>query len=360
MSKNKKTVDKYITYGILIVIYAIAQIMASTGVMSNLVAGVLVPASTYILLAISLNLVVGFSGELSLGHAGFACVGAYAGGLFSLIMQNTITEWWLRFPLAIILGGIIAAIAGFLIGIPVLRLRGDYLAIVTLAFGEIIRKLLESVYLVKDANGFFITLNSKDYVTHTFEGEKIELIRGANGIMGTRALVPREWLFFVAFVVIMISIVIILNLIDSKTGRSIKAARDNRIAAEAMGVNVTRAKMTAFVTASFIAGMAGAIYAHSYNIVKSSTFSYNMSIYILGFVVLGGMKSMRKVALTTIVLYMLLEVVFRKFTSYRLILYAIALIVMMLFNNNEKCKQWKEKHSFKALLSRFGKKGGAN
>ncbi len=358
MSKIKsRNLDKYITYGFLILIFAISQLLVMTGVASNKFEGLLVPISVYILLAVSLNLVVGFSGELSLGHAGFMCIGAYTGSLFSLLMQDTIAIWWLRFPLAIIVGGIMAAIAGFLIGIPVLRLRGDYLAIVTLAFGEIIKNLFNNMYLAIDKNGVFFSMNASTYTMHTFdEASKLELIKGAQGITGT----PNNSNFFICFIVIMICVIALLNLIDSKTGRSIKAARDNRIAAEAMGVDVTKAKMTAFVIASFIAGMAGVLYSHNLRTLVASKFDYNLSILVLVFVVLGGMKTMRGVIIATIILYALPEAL-RALNDYRMLLYAIVLIAMMLLNNNDKFMAFKKELSPKALLARLNKrKGGVN
>ncbi len=356
MSKIKsRNRDKYITYGFLILIFVISQLLVVTGAASNKFEGLLVPISVYVLLAVSLNLVVGFSGELSLGHAGFMCIGAYTGSLFSLLMQDTIAIWWLRFPLAIIIGGIMAAIAGFLIGIPVLRLRGDYLAIVTLAFGEIIKNLFNNMYLAVDKNGVFFSMNAGSYTMHSFDAEtKLELIKGAQGITGT----PNDSNFVICFVVIMICVIALLNLIDSKTGRSIKAARDNRIAAEAMGVDVTRAKMTAFVIASFIAGMAGVLYSHNLRTLVASKFDYNLSILVLVFVVLGGMKTMRGVVISTIILYALPEAL-RALNDYRMLLYAIVLIAMMLLNNNEKFNAFKKQLSLKALFARFLGKGGA-
>ncbi len=352
---KSRNLDKYITYGFLVLMFLFAQTMVMSGMASNIFAGMLVPISVNILLAVSLNLVVGFSGELSLGHAGFMCIGAYTGSLFSLLMQDTIAIWWLRFPLALIIGGIMAAIVGFLIGIPVLRLRGDYLAIVTLAFGEIIKNLFNNMYLAMDKNGVFFSMNASKYTMHAFDAEtKVELIKGPQGIFGT----PRDSNFLICFIVIILAVIILLNLIDSKTGRSIKAGRDNRIAAEAMGVNVTRAKMTAFVVASFFAGVAGVLYSHNLSTLVASKFDYNQSILILVFVVLGGMKSMRGVIISTIILYALPEML-RELNEYRMLLYAIVLIAMMLLNNNAKFIEFKKKLALKALLSRFLKKGGA-
>ena len=147
---KKKTKSDLITYAGLLALFAVCQSLVAMGVTSNLFAGLLVPICTNIILALSLNLTVGISGELSLGHAGFMCVGAYAGSIFSITMQGVIPSALIRFPLAIIAGGAAAALFGVIIGIPVLRLRGDYLAIVTLAFGEIIKNLFNNLYLIVD------------------------------------------------------------------------------------------------------------------------------------------------------------------------------------------------------------------
>lgn len=346
MSKklSSRTADKFVTFGVLIAAFAIAQILVSTGVASNKFSGLLVPICTNILLAVSLNLVVGISGELSLGHAGFMCVGAYFGSLFSIFTQEAMPAA-IRFPLAIIFGGIIAALAGFLIGIPVLRLRGDYLAIVTLAFGEIIKNIFNNIYLATDKNGIFFSLSASDYGSYAFDLEtKRDIIKGAQGITGT----PQDSTFLACFIVIMLALIILLNLIDSKTGRNIMAARDNRIAAEAMGVNVTRVKMIAFVVSAFIAGTAGVLYSHNLRTLVAVNFDYNMSILILVFVVLGGMNRMRNVIIATVILYALPEAL-RSLANYRMLLYAIVLIAMMLLNNNERFRTMRKK-----LFSRRG------
>ncbi|MBE7022798.1 MAG: branched-chain amino acid ABC transporter permease, partial [Ruminococcaceae bacterium] len=225
---HTKGFDKGLTYGLIVIMFALSQLLVMTGLASNKFTGLLIPIAIHILLAVSLNLVVGISGELSLGHAGFMCIGAYMGSLFSLFMQNVITMPLLRFPLAILVGGIIAAVFGFLIGIPVLRLRGDYLAIVTLAFGEIIKNIFNNIYLAKDANGIFFSMSTESYTKHAFDAStKVDLIKGAQGITGT----PQDTSFVICFIVIMLVLFVLLNLVDSKTGRNIMAARDNRIAA---------------------------------------------------------------------------------------------------------------------------------
>ena len=340
------TRDKLITYSIVIIAFLIAELLMVTGIASNKFTGLLIPISINILLAMSLNLVVGISGELSLGHAGFMCIGAYAGSLFSVLMQNIIPVSYIRFPLAIILGGIIAAILGFLIGIPVLSLRGDYLAIVTLAFGEIIKNIFNNMYLATDKNGIFFSMTAEKYTKHAFDLEtKVDYIKGAQGIIGT----PQDVNFTICFVVILIALFVLLNLIDSKTGRNIMAARDNRIAAEAMGINVTKAKMTAFVVSAFFAGVAGVLYSHNLKTLVATKFDYNLSILILVFVVLGGMNKMRNVIISATILYALPEAL-RFLSDYRMLLYAVVLIVMMILNNNKGFIALKKKLSPKRLF----------
>lgn len=350
---HSKSFDKYITFGLVIAAFIISQLVVNTGLASNKFSGLLVPISINILLAMSLNLVVGISGELSLGHAGFMCIGAYVGSLFSLITESAITSSFIRFPLALLVGGIVAAVMGFLIGIPVLRLRGDYLAIVTLAFGEIIKNIFNNMYLAVDKNGVFFSLSADQYSKFAFDlNTKKDLIKGAQGITGT----PQDANFTVCFIIILIALFVLLNLIDSKTGRNIMAARDNRIAAEAMGINVTRAKMTAFVVSAFFAGVAGVLYSHNLRTLVASKFDYNMSILILVFVVLGGMSSMRGVIIATTILYALPEAL-REFADYRMLFYAIVLIAMMLLNNNERFKMFKKKLSIRSLLTKTSAKG---
>ena len=351
---RNSTKDKYITYAMVVIVFVIAQLMVSTGVASNKFTGLLVPICVNVLAAMSLNLVVGISGELSLGHAGFMCIGAFVGSLFSVVTQQTLTSAWIRFPLAILIGGVIAAIMGFLIGIPVLRLQGDYLAIVTLAFGEIIKNIFNNMYLSYDKNGVFFTLSSEKFTAHQFDfATKKYLIKGAQGITGT----PADSQFWICFVVIMIALFVLLNLIDSKYGRSIKASRDNRIAAQAMGIDVTKSKMTAFVVSAFFAGIAGVLYSHNLHTLTAVKFDYNQSILILVFVVLGGMKKMRGAIIAATVLYALPEAL-RAIADYRMILYAVVLIAMMLLNNNERFKEFKSKISPKKILAKTTAKGG--
>ena len=296
-------------------------------------------------MALSLNLTVGILGELSLGHAGFMCLGAFVGSTFSILTQDTLTSVWVRFPLALIIGGAVAAVAGLIIGIPVLRLKGDYLAIVTLAFGEIIKNIVNNIYLIKDANGVHFALGVDAYNALELDaGTTQNIINGAMGITGG----PRDSNYIVGFVLIFITLAVILNLVHSRTGRAIMAIRDNRIAAESVGVNITKYKLIAFIISAMFAGMAGILYGHNLSSLVASKFDYNLSILILVFVVLGGIGSMRGSIIAATILTALPELLRGSFSDYRMLIYAILLIVMMLINNNETMNMYKQR-----FLSKF-------
>lgn len=334
LTLSREAKDRTITYGMFAAVFIVVQLYVSGGHAGRSFTGLLVPTCVYILAAVSLNLVVGVSGELSLGAAGFMCIGAFTGSVFSILTQDVITETLIRFPIAILLGGTVAAFFGFLIGIPVLRLRGDYLAIVTLAFGEIIKSVMNNVYLSVDKNGVFFSLSTEAKTAHVFDAAtQKDIIKGAQGITGT----PRDSNFVICFAVLFIALIVMLNFMDSKQGRAVMASRDNRIAAEAMGVNVTRAKMSAFVMSAFFGGVAGVLYSHNLATLQAVKFDYNLSILILVFVVLGGMRKMRSVVISTALLYILPEAL-RELNDYRMLIYAIVLIAMMLINNNAKFK----------------------
>ena len=324
---NKTTKSNLVTYMMVIVAYVIVQIFVLTGNMSSLMEGLLVPVCTYVILAVSLNLTVGILGELSLGHAGFMCVGAFASALFSLGMKDSIENDMLRFIIAILIAAVSAALAGILVGIPVLRLKGDYLAIVTLAFGEIIKNFINAIYLGVDSNGFHFSM--KDTMALGMEADGTVLIKGAQGITGT----PKCSTFTIAVILILISLVIINNLVNSRAGRAVMSIRDNRIAAESVGINITKYKLIAFTISASLAGVAGALYAHNLSTLMATpkNFGYNMSIMILVFVVLGGIGNMRGSVIAAILLTLLPELL-RGLADYRMLIYAIVLIFMMLFN----------------------------
>lgn len=322
---KKTTKNNIVTCGIVLVFFIICSILSSAGILGSKLSGLLIPIGIYIILSVSLNLTVGILGELSLGHAGFMCVGAYVGGVFSILVQDTVTSPVVRIILAIIIGGIAAAIFGFLIGIPVLRLRGDYLAIVTLGFGEIIKSIANNIYISKDINGVHFSFAAP--VSDIDAASAVDIFKGAQGIKA-----PQDTTLLLVVIVLMISLIVIMNLVDSKTGRACMAIRDNYIAAQSVGINVTKYRLVAFVISAAIAGVAGVLYSHSLAVLAPKKFDYNFSILILVFVVLGGLGSMRGSVIATVVLYALPEI-FRELGDYRMLIYAIVLIVMMLFNN---------------------------
>ena len=342
---NKNTKSNLITYGMVIIAFIIMQTLIATGSISSLLEGIMVPICIYVIMAVSLNLVVGILGELSLGHAGFMCVGAFSSAFFSKCMKDVIENGILRFLLAMLIGIAVAAIFGIIIGIPVLRLKGDYLAIVTLAFGEIIKNLVNVLFIGKDANGFHFS--TKDVMDLNMELDGEVIVNGPQGITGT----PQDSTFFIGVVLILITLFIVLNLINSRDGRAIMAIRDNRIAAESVGINITKYKLMAFTVSAALAGGAGVLYAHNLSTLTANTnnFGYNMSINILVFVVLGGIGNIRGSMIAAVILTLLPEML-RGLSDYRMLIYAIVLILMMLFNWAPKSIEWREKY-----LS-FGKK----
>ena len=328
MTKAKK---KHLIYNLVIFIlvigaYVLLQNMIAAKTITRSLKGQLIPICAWIIMAVSLNLVIGFSGELSLGHAGFMSVGAYTGAVVSgwLLNAFSMDNTGLRLAIAILAAGLIAGVIGLLIGIPVLRLRGDYLAIVTLAFGEIIRSLVNVMYLgIADGKLCFSFLN-KDLP----KGAAM-LVDGAKGAVKIKAIST----FAAGFILIIITLIVVLNLVNSRAGRAIKACRDNRIAAESMGVNVTKYKMMAFVTAAVLAGMAGALYGLNSSTVVPTQFTFNQSINVLVFVVLGGLGNVLGSILSATLLTVLPEVL-RAFADYRMLVYAVVLILVMIFTNN--------------------------
>lgn len=347
LKKNRKLMNNLITYGIVIAAYIIMQIMISSGNVSSLMQGLLVPLCVYVILAISLNLTVGILGELSLGHAGFMCVGAFTGAFFSKCTQDVITVAPLRFILAILIGAVCAGLIGVLIGMPVLRLKGDYLAIVTLAFGEIIKNIVNVLYIGKDENGFHFSMKDSLSLGLTENGQVI--INGAQGITGT----PKDSTFTMGVILILITLVIVLNLINSRDGRAIMSIRDNEIAAESIGIHITKYKLMAFSVSAALAGVAGVLYSHNLSSLMATpkNFGYNMSIMILVFVVLGGIGNIRGSIIAAVILTLLPELL-RGLSNYRMLIYSLLLIAMMLFNWSPKFIDFRKKYSFKRLLNK--------
>ncbi len=323
MKLKKSTVNNLISFGIVIIAFIVCQSMISTGVMKRSLRGQMIPICVYIVMAVSLNLVVGISGELSLGHAGFMSIGAFSGIIASAWLRTFGLENELvRLVLSMIAAGVMAGVFGALIGIPVLRLRGDYLAIVTLAFGEIIRNVLNCLYFSLEGRRLHVSFNNPN-IPGTI------LLNGPNGAKDVAKIAT----FPAGFVLILFTLFLVMNLINSRSGRAIMAARDNRIAAEAMGINVTKYKMMAFVTAAVLAGMAGALYGLSMATVTASKFKFDTSILVLVFVVLGGIGNIWGSIIAAALLTVLPELL-RAFADYRMLIYAIVLILVMLATNN--------------------------
>ena len=338
MLKNmkKSTKSNVITLGIVVGFYVLIQILSAAGALTNSFSGQLVPICAYVIMAVSLNLTVGMLGELSLGHAGFMSVGAFSGTLVYVVMSENAPQP-LALLLAFVVGGAVAGLFGVLVGIPVLRLSGDYLAIVTLAFGEIVKNVMNACYLGVDSHGLHFSL--KDSASLNLEVDGKVLINGAMGITG----IKKASTFTIGIVLV------ILNLVNSRAGRAIKAIRDNEIAARSVGIPITKYKLMAFVTSAVFAGVAGVLYALNYSSLVAKKFDYNTSILILVFVVLGGIGNLRGSVIAATVLTVLPELL-RSMNDYRMLIYAIVLIVVMIFNQSPQMIAMR-----KRLTARFRK-----
>ncbi len=283
-----------------------------------------------IILAVSLSLVVGFLGELSLGHAGFMCVGAYLGGKTSVLLVAPLGNGFLTLVISVVVGGICAGICGFLIGLPALRLKGDYLAITTLAFGEIVRTI--------------------------FMNTSAESFGGPVGLTNTPRF-DRNYFYIICFVTVLITLFVIQNLIRSKHGRAIKAIRDNEIAARATGINITRYKLLGFIISAVFAGIAGVLFSFTKSNFSSQLFDYNYSIEILVIVVLGGMGSINgsiiAAVLVTFLNRWLLNTLPANLAVLKDLIYALVLIAIVIYNNAPQFKDFREKYNLKALTARI-------
>ena len=319
--KSNFKIKNHLNYILIGVVLVITFIMNSIGELGRLDRSTLVRISFSIILAVSLNLVVGFLGELSLGHAGFMCVGAYLGGYFVNVFSGFIDSPLLVYVISILIGGLISAFFGLVIGIPALRLKGDYLAIATLAFGEIVRNIFKNIKFFGASQG----LETKIY--------------------------PEKEFFIITLITVIVVLILCQNLIRSKHGRAVTAIRDNEIAAKSMGINVTFYKLFIFIIAAFFAGVAGVIYAQCIGQVKQESFSYNYSIEILVMVVLGGMGSINgSIIAATIITYLnilLQNELSGPLASVKLVVYAIILIFAILFNNAPAFNNLKNKLSLK-------------
>ena len=319
MSKTKM-ISYISTFILLAVLYFILTGMIGAGFISRYQTNILTLICINIILAVSLNVTVGCLGQITIGHAGFMSVGAYAAALFA---KSGIVEGIPGYILALIIGGIVAGIIGIIIGIPALRLNGDYLAIITLAFGEIIRVLIE----------YF-----------GFTG-------GAQGLRG----IPRFNKFGVIYIIMAVSVMMMFSVMTSRHGRAVLSIREDKIASGASGINTTYYKTFAFTISAVFAGVAGGVYAHYLGILGARQFDYNYSINILVMVVLGGMGSFTGSILSAIVLTILPEVL-RGFSDYRMIVYSLLLIMTMIFRPTGLLGR--KEFQITKVIERFMKKKG--
>ena len=321
----RKFAKKYLNYTIIAIVTVVMGIIGAVGLPLS-TTEMLEKIAIAIVLAVSLNMVVGFLGELSLGHAGFMCIGAYVGGKVSLLLSSSLGGTnILTVILALIFGGFFAAVCGFIVGLPALRLRGDYLAIVTLAFGEIVKNIFEN----SDFFGGQTGLKSPQFI-------------GKN----------RFVLFIFGFLLVLLTLFVIQNVIKSKHGRAITAIRDNEIAAKSMGINVTKYKLMGFVISAVFAGLAGALYSFTQSNIQAKTFDYNYSIEILVIVVLGGMTingSIISAALITFLNIFLQKNLGGSFAVAKDLIYAVILILVVIYRNAPNLKNFREKYNFTNL-----------
>ena len=333
LKKNKW--KHYINYAVIATFTVVFAILSFSGALKSSDVYLLEKIAIAIMLAVSLSMVVGFLGELSLGHAGFMCVGAYLGGKTAVILEPILGEYPTLF-VSLIVGGIVAALFGIIIGLPALRLRGDYLAIVTLAFGEIVRSVF---------------MNSSD-----------ESFGGSLGLDTPRF--DKNTLFIIALVFVLACLAVTQNLIRSKHGRAITSIRDNEIAAKATGINVTKYKLIVFTVSSFFAGIAGVLYSYSNFTVQSTKFSYTYSIEILVMVVLGGMGNINgSIIAATLITFLdvkLQTILTGNLAVLQDLFYALILIILVIYNNAPSLKGFRETHNFKMLISKFKKQNPAN
>ena len=329
MNTKRKTLKMPVRYLMNLVLVGLLFVVLSfltSNVLSTYQNKVLLTVGINIILAVSLNVATGYLGQLPLGHAGFMSVGLFSGCLLSIALVDVL-PMAVRLPLSMVVGGLVAALFGLAVGLPALRLRGDYLAIVTLACGEIIKNIITNL----DFTGGALGLNTNPIYSNA------------------KKLLPY------AVILVLLTVLVMMNLKRSKQGRAIMAIRDNRIAAESVGIDVTRYKLMVFMLAAFFAGAAGVLYGHFFANVKAATFDYNMSIEILVIVVLGGMGSIPGSIIAAIVLTALPEAM-REFADYRMLLYAIVLIIVMLATNNPTMKEFFHRISPAELLRHAKKK----
>lgn len=305
---TKANIEKYLPLLYLAALYALITLLRQIKIVNNYHVQILMFAGINIMMTVSLNILNGFTGQFCIGHAGFMSLGAYGSAIVSTLIfggYNVAEGFQIPvFLLSLLCGGVLAALIGLLIGTPTLKLKGDYLAIVTLAFGEIVRAMLRLV----------------------------EPIGAARGMIGIPAYSNLAWIFTFVGITLLVS----RNFIYSKYGRACIAIRDNEIAADAMGVNTTRYKIIAFCFAAFIAGVAGGLYAHVVSFIQPDSFSFTKSSDYLVYLYAGGAGSLTGSIVGAFLLTVLPEAL-RFMANWRLVLYAVILVCVMLFRPSGLC-----------------------
>ena len=327
---KKYKLKRYVNYIAISFVLILFSSLTLTGSLKQSVLYLLEKIGIAIILSVSLGLVVGFLGELSLGHAGFMCIGAYMGGKVSVLLaQSAVGDGVVNLLISVVVGALCAALLGFVVGLPALRLKGDYLAIVTLAFCEIVKTV--------------------------FQNSSKESFGGPMGLRTPRFY--KHYLFIIIFVFILICLAVMQNFIRSKHGRAITAIRDNEIAARATGINVTKYKLSAFIISAAFAGVAGVMYSFSNSTVSSAAFDYNYSIEILVMVVLGGMGNITggiiSAAVITFLNVKLTTLLSGDNAVLKDLFYALILIVIVIYNNAPSLKFIREKYNFKAITHKL-------
>ncbi len=358
---SKSSKSNMLTMTLVILFFVVFKVIIAVNGSESLT-GIFPMICYYIILAVSLNLVVGFLGELSLGHAAFMCVGAFSGGAVSKIFADTIENDYLRFAFAVLVGTLVGGIFGIIIGSAVLRLRGDYLAVVTLAFGEVIRSLANNLYMVFDGGKLKVSF-IENTVTEGVASNSV-IIKGATGMTKLVSIYKEfhrnDTFIFLGMILVILTLLVVFNFVNSRSGRAVMAIRDNRIAAEATGINVTKYRLMVYALSSALAGTAGVLYIHFLGMAEPVSFDYNFSIEILVIVVLGGIGSIRGSIIAAIILTWLPKTsLFMNFDKYRMLIYSIVLIVMMLLTWNPKAKEILQKFSVKNLIKNVMKKKNA-
>ncbi|MBO5091090.1 MAG: branched-chain amino acid ABC transporter permease [Clostridia bacterium] len=360
---SRKFAKNYLNYTIIFAVMVIFAILSMATPMKSSTVILFQKITVAVILAVSLNFVVGFLGELSLGHAGFMSIGAFLGGKLAMIVVKAFdldSSNILVLILALVKGAGCAALCGIVVGFAALRLRGDYLAIVTLAFGEIVR-----VVFTNSSNANLISKVEGSKMPEFFKNlsTKVLEVLDFGGALGLKSpsFAKKEMhiLVIIGFLLILFTLFVIQNLLKSKTGRAITAIRDNEIAARAMGIDVTKHKLMVFVIAAAFAGMAGVIFSYANTPVVAKTFDYNYSIEILIMVVLGGMGSINGSIISATLITVLNEYLTKYLTGdnaiYKDLFYAVILVLVIIYNNAPALKGFREKYNFKNLWAKIFK-----